>query len=54
MIDSVPSGEEALRLWDAVSTLARWPGFAELRRSLRSFPDTPLSSKLARTDTLVR
>jgi len=54
VIDSVPSGDEALRLWDAVSTLARWPGFAELKRSLRSFPDTPLSAKLARSDTLVR
>jgi hypothetical protein len=54
VIDSVPTGEEALRLWDAVSTLARWPGFAELKRGLRSFPDTPLSSKLARTDTHVR
>lgn len=54
VIDSVPEGEEALRLWDAVSTLGRWSGFAELKRSLRSFPDTPLSAKLARTDTPVR
>jgi len=54
VIDSAPSADEALRLWDAVSTLARWPGFAELKRSVRSFPDTPLSAKLARTDTHVR
>lgn len=54
VIDSVPTGDEALRLWDAVSTLARWPGFAELKRSLRMFPDTPLSAKLANTSTQVR
>ncbi|MBA8826386.1 hypothetical protein FHX42_003762 [Saccharopolyspora lacisalsi] len=54
VIDSVPTGDEALRLWDAVETLARWRGFAELKRSLRSFPETPLTAKLARTDTGVR
>ena len=54
VIDSVPTGDDALRLWDAVATLAQWRGFAELKRSLRSFPDTPLSAKLARTDTQVR
>lgn len=54
VIDSVPTGDEALRLWDAVRTLARWGGFAELKRSLRSFPDTPLTAKLARTETTVR
>lgn len=54
VIDSVPTGEEALRLWDAVETLAGWGGFAELKRTLRSFPDTPLTAKLARTSTRVR
>ena len=54
MIDAVPSGDEALRLWDAVVTLAQWRGFAELKPSVRSFPDTPLSANLARTDTQVR
>ncbi|MHA6800191.1 mycothiol-dependent nitroreductase Rv2466c family protein [Bounagaea algeriensis] len=54
VIDSAPTGGAALRLWDAVTTLATWRGFAELKRNLRSFPDTPLSAKLARTDTQVR
>ena len=54
VIDSVPSGDDATRLWDAVETIATWRGFAELKRSVRSFPDTPLSAKLARTDTQVR
>lgn len=54
VIDSVPDADDALRLWDAVETLARWPGFAELKRTARSFPDTPLSAKLARTETQVR
>ena len=54
VIDSAPTGEQAVRLWDAVETLARWGGFAELKRSLRSFPDTPLTAKLAGTGTGVR
>ena len=54
VIDSVPSGDDAARLWDAVETIATWRGFAELKRSVRSFPDTPLSAKLAKTDTQVR
>lgn len=54
VIDAAPTGDDALRLWDAVETLAQWRGFAELKRTLRSFPDTPLSTKLARTETSVR
>ncbi len=54
VIDDAPEGEEALRLWDAVTTLAEWPGFAELKRSLRSFPHTELSARLAGTPTQVR
>jgi 2-hydroxychromene-2-carboxylate isomerase len=38
VISRVPRGEEAVRLWDAVETLARQPGFAELKRSLRERP----------------
>ena len=34
-------------------TPAQWGGFAELERSLRSFPDTALSANPARTDTRV-
>ncbi|GAA2360941.1 DsbA family protein [Saccharopolyspora halophila] len=54
VIDRAPDEAEAVRLWDAVETLARWPGFAELKRSLRNFPDTPLSSRIAGRDTQVR
>lgn len=35
VISSIPRGNAALELWDAVQTLARTPGFAELKRSLR-------------------
>lgn len=35
VISRAPKGAEALELWDAVLTLARTPGFAELKRSLR-------------------
>lgn len=35
VISRAPKGEAALELWDAVITLARTPGFAELKRSMR-------------------
>ena len=35
VISKAPTGAAALELWDAVATLARTPGFAELKRSLR-------------------
>lgn len=54
VIDQTPETDEALRTWDAVVTLARWPGFAELKRSLRAFPDTPVSSRIAGHETQVR
>lgn len=54
VVDDAPDGEEALRLWEAVTTLAQWRGFAELKRSLRSFPRTELSARLAGTPTQVR
>jgi 2-hydroxychromene-2-carboxylate isomerase len=54
VIDDAPDGEDALRLWDAVSTLASWVGFAELKRTMRSFPRTRLSARLAGEDTYVR
>ena len=38
VISRVPVGEEAERLWDAVTALAAFPGFAELKRSLREVP----------------
>jgi hypothetical protein len=42
VISRVPADEDALRLWDAVLELASWPGFAELKRSLREMPQLPL------------
>ncbi len=53
VIDTAPDGDDALRLWDAVTTLAHWPGFAELKRGLRSFPRTPLSDRLAGQESRV-
>ena len=38
VISSIPRGAEALRLWDAVETLATTSGMAELKRSLRGAP----------------
>lgn len=38
MISRVPSDAEAVALWEAVTTLAAFPGFAELKRSLRERP----------------
>jgi 2-hydroxychromene-2-carboxylate isomerase len=39
VISRVPNGDEALQLWDTVTTLAAFPGFAELKRSIRSAPE---------------
>jgi len=38
VISRVPTDDEALPLWDAVTTLAAFPGFAEMKRSLREIP----------------
>ncbi len=38
VISRVPRGDDALRLWDHVIGLATFPGFAELKRSLREMP----------------
>lgn len=40
VISRVPRGPEAVRLWEAVETIARHPSFAELKRSLREPPQT--------------
>lgn len=54
VIDVPPEGDDALQLWDSVVTLARWPAFAELKRSARSFPHTPVSAHLSGQSTQVR
>ena len=38
VISRVPDPVDAVPLWDAVTTLARFPGFAEMKRSLRERP----------------
>jgi hypothetical protein len=38
VVSRLPSEEDAVRLWDHVVGLAGFPGFAELKRSLRELP----------------
>ncbi|MHB8465353.1 MAG: mycothiol-dependent nitroreductase Rv2466c family protein [Acidimicrobiales bacterium] len=38
VISRIPRGDEAVQLWDSVERLARFPGFAELKRSIRERP----------------
>jgi len=38
VISTIPRGEEAVRLWDAIETIATSSGMAELKRSLRARP----------------
>ena len=39
VINRIPRGEEALQLWDAMWIVARTPGLAEFKRSLRGAPN---------------
>lgn len=39
VIAKAPTGADAVKLWDTVVTLASFPGFAELKRSLRATPE---------------
>ena len=41
VISRLPSDTEAVELWDHVIGLARFAGFAELKRSLRELPQLP-------------
>ncbi len=38
VISRVPDDADAVPLWDAVTTLAAFPGFAEMKRSMREVP----------------
>ncbi|MBM3637986.1 MAG: hypothetical protein FJW98_00945 [Actinobacteria bacterium] len=38
VISTIPRGDEALKLWDAIETIATTSGMAELKRSLRAAP----------------
>ncbi|WP_141013042.1 DsbA family protein [Nocardioides sambongensis] len=50
VISRLPSPEQAAELWDHVTGLARFPGFAELKRSLRELPQ--LAALGVDTDTI--
>ena len=39
VIAKAPTGADAVKLWDSVRTLAEFPGFAELKRSIRNTPE---------------
>ncbi|MCE3556181.1 hypothetical protein LWC33_32660 [Pseudonocardia sp. RS11V-5] len=41
VISRLPSDDDAVALWDHVVALAAFPGFAELKRSLRERPQLP-------------
>jgi len=38
VISRLPSDDEAVELWEHVIGLARFPGFAEIKRSMRELP----------------
>jgi hypothetical protein len=41
VISRLPDDDQAVELWDHVIALARFPGFTELKRSLREMPQLP-------------
>lgn len=47
VISRIPSDGEAVPLWNAVLTLAKFPGFAELKRSLREVPQVRILGDLS-------
>jgi 2-hydroxychromene-2-carboxylate isomerase len=49
VISRIPSDEEAVPLWNAVLTLAQFPGFAEIKRSLREAPQLRILGTLPET-----
>ena len=51
VISEVPDDEDAVAFFEAMTTLARMPGFAEIKRTLRSVPVTALTRPLV-GDTL--
>lgn len=46
VISRIPSDEDAVPLWNAVTTLAAYPGFAEMKRSLREAPQLRVLGEL--------
>lgn len=46
VMSRVPSADEAVPLWNAVTTLASFPGFAEMKRSLREVPQLRITGAI--------
>lgn len=46
VISRIPDDEDAVSLWNAVTTLAAYPGFAEMKRSLRETPQLRVFGEL--------
>ncbi len=46
VISDLPSDEDAVAYFRAIELLASWPGFAELKRSLRTMPDARMLAGL--------
>jgi 2-hydroxychromene-2-carboxylate isomerase len=42
VLSRVPADEDAVALWDAMTLLAQFPGFAEIKRTAREIPQLPL------------
>ncbi|MEZ5379272.1 MAG: hypothetical protein R2733_22425 [Acidimicrobiales bacterium] len=51
VISRVPSDADALPLWDAVTALAAFPGFAEMKRSMRETPQLNILGGTSDTPT---
>jgi 2-hydroxychromene-2-carboxylate isomerase len=51
VISRIPDDADAVRLWDAVTTLAAFPGFAEMKRSLREVPQLTILGGTATATT---
>ncbi len=47
VISRIPDDEDAVSLWNAVTTLAAYPGFAEMKRSLRETPQLRVFGELS-------
>lgn len=46
VISELPTDEDAVAYYRAIELLAGWPGFAELKRSLRTMPDVAMLAGL--------
>jgi len=46
VISRIPSPDDAVPLWEAVTALASFPGFAEMKRSLREVPQLRITGAI--------